>query len=376
VTLWEKEIGGPSAGKSGAAATESGDRKRKNQKPSNMLQLTIRQAAEVDFDAIWGIFHHVVQSGDTYAFSPETTRSQAHDIWMTPPATPYVVEIDGRIGGTYILKPNQPDLGSHIANAAYVVHPENRRQGVGEAMCRHSIETARHAGYRAIQFNLVVSSNTGAITLWEKLGFHRIGRIPEGFRHPTLGFIDAYIMYRSLEEVTGIDGNESVMRRRAADGLGVGDRLEITRVFREQDMVAFAEITRDYNPVHFDERFSGEKQFKGRICHGLLVGGLLTEIGGQIGWLATRMDFRFRKPVFFDDTISCRLTITAVDATGKATAEAVFTNQDGQDVIQASLSGFLPGPRGRKILETMLSEGDPTNRAGVPDVVSREPGRM
>ena len=327
-----------------------------------MPRLKIRPATEADFEAIWEIFHFVVRTGDTYAFSPETTRSQAHDIWMTPPVDPYVAETDGVITGTYILKPNQPDRGSHIANAAYMVHPQHRRLGLGEAMCRHSIEVARRALFRAIQFNLVVSSNTGAIALWKKLGFQIIGRIPEGFRHPALGLIDAWIMYRSLENLSGIDGNASRLRRRAAKGLQVGDYLTVTRRFREEDVIQFSDITRDYNPVHFDERFSGEKGFRGRICHGFLVGGLLTEIDGQIGWLASRMDFRFLKPVYFDDAISCTLTITAVEDTGRATAEAVFTNQEDLVVIQATLSGYLPSPRERKILETMRGEGDRTNR--------------
>jgi len=162
----------------------------------------------------------------------------------------------------------------------------------------------------------------------------------------------------------GRNKKPSDMRRQASTGLHAGDTLAVKRSFSESDVVDFARITKDYNPVHFDERFFRAKDFKGPICHGLLVGSLLTEIGGQIGWLASRMDFRFRKPVFFNDTISCKLTLTKVDDAGKAEAEALFTNQDGVVVVQAFLSGIIPGVHERDILKQMLAEGDPTNMAG------------
>jgi len=168
----------------------------------------------------------------------------------------------------------------------------------------------------------------------------------------------------SSMDPSGDVGNRSSIRHQAAAGLRAGDTLTVTRSFSKRDVVDFAGITRDYNPVHFDEPFSLAKGFKNPICHGLLVGSLLTEIGGQIGWLASRMDFRFRKPVFFNDTISCKLTLTKVDEGGKAEAEALFTNQDGVVVVQAFLGGIIPGEQGRDILKQMLAEGDPTNAAG------------
>jgi acyl dehydratase len=152
------------------------------------------------------------------------------------------------------------------------------------------------------------------------------------------------------------------IRRRAARGLRKDDVFETVRTFTEADMQRFADITNDYNPVHFDDRFAQAKNFEKRICHGLLVGGMITEIGGQIGWLASGMQFHFRKPVYFGDTIKCRLRITAVDADGRARAEGRLINQHGTVVIEATLTGIIPGSAERGVLEAMLSENDPTNR--------------
>src|SRR5215831_566067 len=119
----------------------------------------------------------------------------------------------------------------------------------------------------------------------------------------------------------------SSMRDKAIAGLKAGDSFEITRTFTEQDTITFADISRDYNPVHFDRRFANLKGFPDPISHGLLVAGMVTEIGGQIGWLASGMNFRFRKPVYFGDTIVCRLSITEIDDRDRAKAEALFRNQ-------------------------------------------------
>ena len=121
-------------------------------------------------------------------------------------------------------------------------------------------------------------------------------------------------------------------------------------------MLKFADITRDYNPIHFDRRFVAAKKLKGRICHGLLVGSLLTEIGGQIGWLASEMDFRFKKPVYFGDTIECTLTITKIDRRNRARAEVIYRNQDGLVVLEAELAGILPDKRERDVLGAILAE--------------------
>ena len=154
----------------------------------------------------------------------------------------------------------------------------------------------------------------------------------------------------------------SETRRRTARGLKVGDGFNVVRTFTEEDMLKFSKITRDYNPVHFDQRFSEVKKFKGRICHGLLVGSMLTEIGGQIGWLATVMNFRFKKPVYFGDTVECSMRIVDIDDHNRAKAQIVYRNQHGTRVLEADLEGILPGIKERQVLNQMLLEGDPTNK--------------
>ncbi len=152
------------------------------------------------------------------------------------------------------------------------------------------------------------------------------------------------------------------IRNKTIQGLKTGDTFTVKRTFTETDMLAFADITRDYNPVHFDQRFSSSKKFTARICHGLLIASLITEIGGQIGWLASKMDFRFKQPVYFDDRINCVLTITNIDEKKRADAEAIFRNQHGDIVIEAELGGILPNQDERDILARMVAEGDPTNK--------------
>lgn len=154
----------------------------------------------------------------------------------------------------------------------------------------------------------------------------------------------------------------SYIRKKAIAGLKRGDSFTIARIFTEQDTNSFAEISRDYNPVHFDERFAKLKNFHGCICHGLLVGSMLTEIGGQIGWLASGMHFRFKKPVYFGDTIECCFTITELDDRQRAKAEAVFKNQQDEVVIEAYITGILPDIPTRRIMDVMMAEGDPTNQ--------------
>ena len=152
------------------------------------------------------------------------------------------------------------------------------------------------------------------------------------------------------------------IRGKTIRGLKSGDTFTICRTFSDQDMITFAGITRDYNPVHFDDRFARAKKFQGRICHGLLTAGMITEIGGQIGWLAAQMNFDFKKPVYFGDTITCCFTITEVDKHGWARAEGTLQNQDGLVVIEAWITGRLPGSRDIEILKAMVAEGDPTNQ--------------
>ena len=160
---------------------------------------TIREASDDDADAIWGIFHTVVAHGDTYVFEPDTRRQEALAYWFTPTTRTYVAESDSKVVGTYILRPNRPGLGSHIANAAFMVSPDARRAG---NRLRHGSALPRRGaglGYRAMQFNFVVSTNETAVRLWKRLGFRIVGTLPGAFRHLTKGYVDAFVMFRSLE---------------------------------------------------------------------------------------------------------------------------------------------------------------------------------
>ena len=150
-------------------------------------------------------------------------------------------------------------------------------------------------------------------------------------------------------------------RERAAEGLQVGDSFRTSRTFTDDDVIRFAQISRDYNPVHFDARFAKTRNLPAPICHGLLVASLATEIGGQIGWLASAMNFRFKGPVYVGETIRCSWVITAIDQNGRAKASVTLTKEDGVTVIEAEISGIVPGVEERNVLNQMLSEGDPTN---------------
>lgn len=169
-------------------------------------RLTIRPATAADADSIWRIFHAVVARGDTYTFPADTPKADAVAYFMgpfdsaqdRPGIRSWVVEDEGRIIGMYKLIPNHGGRGSHVANASFMVDPAAQGTGAGRAMGEHCLEQARQAGYEAMQFNFVVSTNTAAVELWKKLGFQIVGTLPKAFRHATLGKVDAYVMFRSL----------------------------------------------------------------------------------------------------------------------------------------------------------------------------------
>lgn len=160
--------------------------------------MNIRPATPADHDAVWEIFHEVIATGDTYVFDPAMPRDEALAYWFHEGTRTYVAEADGKIVGTYIFKANQPGLGSHVANASFMVSSAARGLGAGKRMGEHCLAEARAAGFRAMQFNIVISTNEVAVRLWQKLGFSIVGTVPEAYRHARLGYVDAHVMYRLL----------------------------------------------------------------------------------------------------------------------------------------------------------------------------------
>jgi L-amino acid N-acyltransferase YncA len=159
--------------------------------------LAIREARSGDADAIWAILEPVIRAGDTYALARDMRRDDALAYWFATGNEVFIAEENGCVHGTYILRANQNGGGSHVANCGYVTASAAFGRGIGRAMCAHSLDQARVRGFRAMQFNFVVSSNERAVRLWKSFGFEIVGRLPEAFLHPVLGYIDVYVMYRS-----------------------------------------------------------------------------------------------------------------------------------------------------------------------------------
>lgn len=161
--------------------------------------LKIVPATSADSDAIWAMFHHVVKKGDTYVYAPDSTREYFEDLWLKQPMATFVAKEGDTVVGTYVLRENRPGLGNHMANAGYITHPDHQSKGIAQAMCAHSLEEARKRGFKAMQFNLVVSTNTRAVKLWQHMGFKIIGTVPEAYRHQVLNkLVDVHIMWRKL----------------------------------------------------------------------------------------------------------------------------------------------------------------------------------
>jgi ribosomal protein S18 acetylase RimI-like enzyme len=162
-------------------------------------RIGIRRFQETDWPAIWPILRATFEAGDTYAYAPGSTEAEIHRAWVEAPCTAYVAcASDGHVVGTYFMKPNQPGLGSHVCNCGYVVAPAAQGRGIASAMCEHSQAEALSMGFRAMQFNLVASTNERAVRIWRKLGFSVVGTLPGAFRHQRLGFVDALVMFKEL----------------------------------------------------------------------------------------------------------------------------------------------------------------------------------
>jgi len=159
----------------------------------------IRPYQDQDWPSVWAIIKPVFRAGETYAFSPDIPEEQARLVWIEKPEITFVaIGRDDEILGTYYIKPNQPPLGAHVCNCGYIVAEQARGRGVASAMCEHSQREAATRGFRAMQYNLVVSTNDVAVQLWIKQGFEIIGTLPKAFRHARLGYVDAYVMFKQL----------------------------------------------------------------------------------------------------------------------------------------------------------------------------------
>ncbi len=159
----------------------------------------IRRFRESDWVEVWSVLEPVFRAGETYAFSPVISEAEAHYAWIEAPRQAYVAtEPHGPLLGTYFIKENQPGLGSHVCNCGYVVSQRVRGRGVATEMCLHSQRTAVGLGFVAMQYNLVVSTNTGAIRLWKRLGFAVVGTLPKAFKSRSRGPVDALVMYKQL----------------------------------------------------------------------------------------------------------------------------------------------------------------------------------
>jgi ribosomal protein S18 acetylase RimI-like enzyme len=160
--------------------------------------LVIREIDAAGFDEVWPLFRSVIAGGDTYSYPPDMRRDDARALWTTPPSRTFLAEDGDRVVGCYMLRPNQPGLGDHVANCGYMVAADARGRGVASAMCEHSLDEARRAGFTAMQYNYVVASNTAAVRLWQRHGFAIVGTVPRAFRHATLGPTDIHVMHRFL----------------------------------------------------------------------------------------------------------------------------------------------------------------------------------
>ena len=162
--------------------------------------MNIREATESDFDSIWPIIFEIVSAGETYAYDPKSTKDEAYDFWMKSPRATFVAESGDKIFGTYFIKTNHAGPGSHVCNCGYMVSGDARGMGLATKMCEHSQGIARKMGYKAMQFNLVIETNQGAVRLWNNLGFDTVGTVPKAFNHPKHGYVGAHVMFKWLGE--------------------------------------------------------------------------------------------------------------------------------------------------------------------------------
>ena len=160
--------------------------------------MAIRPATKDDHDSIWQILEPMIRRGDTYTLPRDMSKGQALEFWFAQGNETFVWQDRSTILGTYFLRANQRGGGSHVANCSYVTAASAEGRGIARAMCQHSLQRARERGFRAMQFNFVVSTNQRAVKLWTELGFNIVGRLPGAFEHPEQGFVDALIMHQKI----------------------------------------------------------------------------------------------------------------------------------------------------------------------------------
>ena len=160
--------------------------------------MLIRPSTDGDKNAIWAIMEPIIRAGETYTLPRDMDMASALAYWFSGNREVFVAEENGEIVGTYFLQANQEGGGAHVANCGYMTAVTATGRGVGRAMCAHSLDHARERGFRAMQYNFVIGTNERAVRLWQSFGFETVGRLPNAFLHPSLGYVDAYVMCRDL----------------------------------------------------------------------------------------------------------------------------------------------------------------------------------
>ena len=167
-------------------------------KENTISDLVVVEMTRQDFEVFWPTFQSIILAQETYAFDPDMSLEESYRIWCELPLKTLVVKQGEELLGTYYIKPNAAGPSKHICNCGYMVSERARGKGIATLMCEHSQSLAVELGFTAMQFNSVISTNQGAVRLWQKLGYSIIGTIPEAFDHPKLGLVDAYIMHKKL----------------------------------------------------------------------------------------------------------------------------------------------------------------------------------
>lgn len=167
------------------------------------MTLEIRPFTDADWPALWAIISEVVIAGETFPYDPAMTSATARDMWIErPPGSTVVAVLDGEVAGTAKMGPNRPGPGSHVATASFMVASGARGRGVGTALCRFALNWARQADFAGMQFNAVVETNTTAVSLYEREGFHIVGTVPRSFTHPVHGRVGLHVMYQEFPHPT------------------------------------------------------------------------------------------------------------------------------------------------------------------------------